>query len=201
MFLGSVCCAYPEVRRYSKRIQELKKVHNFYAEIKWSNVSMSKIKFYLDLVDFFFDTKMTFRTIAVEKSKIHCDDFNSTYDDFYYKMYYQLMNYHIDTLSRYNVFIDIKDTLSAYKVARLKDILNVRFGVFNHIQNISSKESVLLQLADFLMGAISYYVNDEQHKNSAKMQIIERIKRMSSIDKLDETNYSSKFNIFYIRLR
>lgn len=201
MLLGSVSCAYPQVRRYSKRIQELKKEHHFYAEIKWSNVSMSKIRFYLDLVDFFFDTNMHFRTIGIEKGQIHCNEFGSTYDDFYYKMYYQLLNYQVDTLSKYNVYLDIKDTLSANKVTRLKDILNVKFGVFNQVQNVSSKESVLLQLADFLMGAISYYVNDEQHKNIAKMQIIERIKRLAFIEHLDKTNYSSKFNIFYIRLR
>lgn len=53
MFLGSVSCAYPQIRRHTKRIDELKKAHNFYAEIKWSNVSQAKIRFYLDLIDYF----------------------------------------------------------------------------------------------------------------------------------------------------
>ena len=123
MFLGSVSSAYPQVKRHCRRIKELKRTHNFYAEIKWSNVSMSKLRFYLDLVDYFFDTDLRFRAIGIEKSRIKCDDFNTSYDDFYYKMYYRLLNYNINTLYNYNVYLDIKDTLSALKVRRLKDLL------------------------------------------------------------------------------
>ena len=92
MFLGSISCAYPQVRRHTKRIDELKKLHNFYAEIKWSKVSNSKIRFYLDLIDYFFDTDLRFRAIGIKKSQIKCDGITSSYDDFYYKMYYQLLN-------------------------------------------------------------------------------------------------------------
>ena len=67
MFLGSVSCAYPQIRRHTKRIAELKRTHNFYAEIKWSNVSMSKIRFYLELIDYFFDTDLRFRAIGIKK--------------------------------------------------------------------------------------------------------------------------------------
>ena len=91
MFLGSVSCAFPQVKRHTERIKELKNKHKFNAEIKWSNVSMSKIDFYLDLVDYFFDTDLWFRAVGIDKSKIRCNDDN-TFDDFYYKMYYQLLN-------------------------------------------------------------------------------------------------------------
>lgn len=201
MFLGSVSCAYPQVERHTARIAELKKKHNFYAEIKWSNVSISKIKFYLDLVDYFFDTDLRFRAIGIEKAQVHCDDFGYTYDDFYYRMYYQLLNYRIDTLSHYNVYLDIKDTLSAIKVRRLKEILNVKFGVFRNVQNIRSDESLLLQLADFLMGAISYNANDSLKQNPAKMQIIEKINKHANLPELDKTNHSSKVNLFFIDLK
>lgn len=201
MFLGSISCAYPQVRRHTKRIDELKKLHNFYAEIKWSNVSLSKIRFYLDLVDYFFDTDLRFRTIGINKSQIKCDDETSPYDDFYYKMYYQLLNYKVDTLGHYNVYLDIKDTLSAVKVRRLKDILNVKYGVFRNVQNICSNESLLMQLTDFLMGAIAYYNNDKEHKNKAKVAIMERIQKHLHGNTLDATNYSSKLNLFFINLR
>lgn len=200
MFLGSVNCAYPQVRRHTERINKLKKKHNFYAEIKWSKVSMSKIHFYMDLVDYFFDTDLRFRTIGVQKSKINYADFNSSYDDFYYKMYYQLLNYQIDTLNHYNVYLDIKDTLSAFKVNKLKEILNIKYGVFRTVQNIRSHESLLMQLTDFLMGAISYNINNEEKKNIAKLQIIEKIKKHTKTD-LCQTNYSSKMNLFFIELK
>lgn len=200
MFLGSISCAFPQIKRHTKRIEELKKAHNFYAEIKWSNVSKSKIKFYLDLIDYFFDTDLRFRAIGIRKEQIKCDDLNA-FDDFYYKMYYQLLNYKIDTLDHYNVYLDIKDTLSAQKVRRLKEVLNVKYGVFRNVQNILSHESLLMQLADFIMGAISYNLNDKDKRNEAKVAIIERIKKHLPTPVLDATNYSNKLNLFFINLR
>ena len=200
MFLGSVSCAYPQIRRHTKRIDELKKAHNFYAEIKWSNVSQAKIRFYLDLIDYFFDTDLRFRSIGIKKSLIRVDD-NTTYDDFYYKMYYYLLNYKIDTLDHYNVYLDIKDSLSAVKVRRLKEILIVKYGVFRNVQNICSNESLLMQLTDFIMGAISYNMNDKLRRNQAKVAIIERIKKHLNSQSLSTTNYSDKLNLFFINLR
>lgn len=161
---------------------------------------MSKIGFYLDLIDYFFDTDLQFRAIGIDKSKVKCDE-NTSYDDFYYKMYYQLLHYKIDTLNHYNVYLDIKDTLSARKVRNLRNILNVRFGVFRNVQNITSKESLLMQLADFIMGAISYNANMSEQTNQAKVKIIERIKRHANVEDLTKTNYSEKLNLFFINLK
>lgn len=201
MFIGSINCAYPQVRRHTERIKELKGKHKFNAEIKWSHVSMSKIQFYLDLVDYFFDTDLKFRAIGIDKSQIRCDDFNSNFDDFYYKMYYQLLNYKVDTTNHYNVYLDIKDTLSAIKVRKLKNILNVKYGVFRNIQNIRSEESVLMQLADFLMGAISYNANFDQKQNFAKVLILDKISKHANMTNLAKTNYSEKLNLFFIDLK
>lgn len=201
MFLGSINCAYPQVRRHTERIKELKDKHKFNAEIKWSHVSISKLQFYLDLVDYFFDTDLKFRAIGIDKTQIRCDDFNSNFDDFYYKMYYQLLNYKVDTTNHYNVYLDIKDTLSAIKVRRLKDILNVKYGVFRNVQNIRSEESVLMQLADFLMGAISYNANFEQKLNLAKVLILDKISKHANMSNLARTNYSEKLNLFFIDLK
>lgn len=200
MFLGSVSSAFNQVKLHTERIKEFKKKHNFYAEIKWSSVSNSKLRFYLDLVDYFFATDLKFRAVGVDKSKIKADAFNKSYDDFYYTMYYYLLNHNINILYSYNVYLDIKDTLSANKVNRLKDILNTKFGVFRNVQNIHSHESLLMQLTDFLMGAISYLHNDKEKLNPAKVQVIEKIKQHSN-DGLLQTNYSSKLNLFFIELR
>ena len=54
---------------------------------------MSKVRFYLDLIDYFFDTDLKFRAIGIKKSQIKCDEMGSSYDDFFYKMYYLLLNY------------------------------------------------------------------------------------------------------------
>lgn len=201
MFLGSVSCAYPQVRRHTQRIKEIKEKHRFYAEIKWTNVSSSKLRFYMELIDYFFDTDLKFRALGIKKEAINCEAFQSSYDDFYYKMYYQLLNYKIDTLDHYNVYLDIKDTLSAAKVRKLKEILNVKLGTFRNIQNIRSNESLLLQLCDLIMGAISYHNNDVKHANEAKVAIIEKIRKHSNLMDLSHTNYNSKLNLFFIELR
>lgn len=199
MFLGSVSSAYNQVKLHTEQINELKKKHNFYAEIKWSKVSKSKLRFYLELVDYFFATDLKFRTVGVEKLKINNDAYHQSYDDFYYKMYYYLLNHNLSSLYTYNVYLDIKDTLSAYKVNRLKDILNTKFGVFRNVQNIRSHESLLIQMADFLMGAISYVHNDTRKLNPAKVQIIKKISQHCN-DNLLGTNYSKKLNLFFIEL-
>lgn len=72
MFLGSISCAYPQVKRHTRCINELKDQHKFNVEIKWSHVSMSKIKFYLDMVDYFFDTDLS-RTIVEYNSFLSTD--------------------------------------------------------------------------------------------------------------------------------
>jgi hypothetical protein len=199
MFLGSVSCAYNQVKRHTERIKELKDKHKFNAEIKWTNVSKSKLRFYEELIDYFFDTDLKFRTVGVDKSKINYEAHGKTYDEFYYTIYYYLLN-KVDPAYNYNVYLDIKDSLSANKVNKLKEILNTKLGVFRNIQNIRSHESILMQLADFIMGAISYYHNNIEKSNSSKMKLIMKIKQHSGIE-LDKTNYSDKLNLFFIELR
>lgn len=201
MFLGSVSVAYNQLKGITRRIKDLKAKHHFYGEIKWGNVSKSQYRFYEELVKYFFETEMTFRCIGVEKSKIDYKAFNKSYDDFYYTLYYYLLNYKLNTVScSYNVYLDIKDTLSATKVNRLKNILNTKFGVFRNVQNIHSKESLIMQLTDLLMGAISYLHNNDAKANAAKVQLIEKIKNHAG-ESLDKTNYNKKLNLFFIELR
>lgn len=200
MFLGALTSGINELKFHNQNIKELKSKHNFYGEIKWSNVSKSKFNFYLDLIDYFFYSNLHFRCIGIDKSKIRNDDFGQTYDDFYYKMYYSLLNHKIDSQSTYNVYLDIKDSLSAYKVQKLKEILNIKYGVFRNIQNIRSHESLLIQLSDFLMGAVSYMNNDSNQLNLTKVHLIKKIETLATIN-LNSTNYSDKFNLFFIDLK
>jgi hypothetical protein len=200
LFLGKVSSAYNQVKLHTENIKELKVKHNFFAEIKWTSVSKSKLRFYEELIEYFFGTDLQFRAIGVEKNKIDNNSYSQSYDEFYYKMYYYLLNHNINSLYRYNVYLDIKDTLSALKVKKLKEVLNTKYGVFSNVQNIRSHESILLQLTDFLMGAISYLHNNPQKANSAKVKLIEKIKHHSGLE-LDKTNYSNKFNLFFIELK
>ena len=53
------------------RINQLKEKHGIHSEIKWTTVSPSRLAFYLDLVDLFFDTpELSFRTVVIDASKV-----------------------------------------------------------------------------------------------------------------------------------
>lgn len=202
MLIGYTCVAYNQLHRHNERIKSLKEKHHFYGEIKWSNVSASKYDFYKELIDYFFDTDLSFRAIIVKKSKIQNALYQQDFDDFYYKMYYQLLIHKKDTNYIYNVYLDIKDTLSAHKVNRLKDILNTKLGVFRNVQNIHSHESLMMQIADLILGALSYNLNDTDKKVTAKMQLIERIKHHSDQPLEKSSNWTEdKMDLFFISLK
>ena len=196
MFLGYISCAYNQVKAHTDRIKDIKSTHKFYAEIKWNKVSMSKLKFYLELVDYFFSTDLKFRAIGIDKSKTSCEDF----DEYYYSMYHNLLIHDVNITYTYNVYLDIRDTLSAYKVRKLKELLNIKYGAFRNVQNINSKESLLLQLADFILGALSYDKNQETKNNDAKCLIVERIKKRANGQWGDGINDNRETNIFFIDL-
>lgn len=202
MLISYICVAYPQLQLYKAQILSLKQRHHFYGEIKWSKVSRSKYGFYSDLVDLFFGTDLLFRAIVVPKSKINNNAFSQDYDTFYFKMYYQLLYHKMDMMNTYNIYLDVKDTLSARKVHKLKEILNVHFDTIRNLQNIRSHESVFMQLTDFLMGALAYNLNEPNKKMLAKTRLIEKIRTLSRADlKRSTPKDQDKFNIFIIDLK
>lgn len=74
------------------------------------NIGFKK-DFYLDLVDYFFDDDdIVLRALVItDKDTLDHAQFNQTYNDWYYKMYWQLLSI-IDPEYSYNFYIDIKDT-------------------------------------------------------------------------------------------
>lgn len=200
MLLGAIRCPYHLLKQYTKDMQSLKDSHHFFAEIKWTNVSRSKITFYLALLDWFLtNTELRFRTLIVDKKQLKHDLFDQTHDLFYYKMYYYLLNYDINSQNSYNVYLDIKDNRSAKKVRRLSEILNTKYGVFRNIQNVRSHEVMLIQLTDFLMGAVAYKNNFPEMPNKAKKTLVDHIEHKLKIN-LSTLNWNEKFNLFFIDL-
>lgn len=200
MLLSYISVAYNQIKIHNHFITELKKKHNFYGEIKWINVSQSQYKFYKELIDYFFVSDLRYRAVVINKSQISNSKYNQDYDTFYYKMYYQLLNHSKKSNFAYNVYIDIKDDLSANKVNKLKDILQTKFGVFRTIQNIHSHESILMQVTDVIMGALSHNLNVKEKKVTAKIKLIEQIRNHAN-HSLTSTNYSKEFNLFFIDLK
>jgi len=202
MLLGCVSSAYNQVRRHTERIKNIKVKHNFYGEIKWSNVSTSQYKFYKELLEYFFDTDLRYRAVIVDKPMVNIEDYNGDYDTFYYKMYYYMLNHNKNSLYSYNVYLDIKDTLSANKVNKLNGILNTEYGVFRNVQNIHSRESLLMQIADLITGALAYNLNISDKRVRAKVDLIKLLEKHAFNGLTRNSDYSDKkLNLFFIELK
>lgn len=205
MVLGAVWCPCELAASISKRIREIKDAHGLGGsfEIKWTKVSPAKSDFYLDLVDYFLDDDdLHFRALVIpDKSLLNHEMHDQTHDDWYYKMYFDLLKVIIDPKLRYHIYIDIKDTKGADKVSNLHDVLcnaNYDFSrkIIQRIQTVRSHEVNILQLADLLIGAISY-ANRGLSGNAGKEAIIARLKERTHYSLIRTTLLrESKMNLF-----
>jgi hypothetical protein len=211
MLLGAIWCTKEKKHEICKRISEIKSEFGLSRkfEIKWNKVSPAKKDFYLRLTDYFFDNNdIHFRALIVpDKSDLRHDQFNQTHDDFYYKMYFDLLKVIFTPSNRYNIYIDMKDTRSQRKVDKLAEVFNTchRYDfdkkIINRIQQIRSHEVELLPLADLLIGAIGYHCRGLQ-TNLAKLAIIKRIQERSGYSLNSSTLFrEDKLNLFFWKSR
>lgn len=187
MVLGAVWCPLEKTREASVRLRETKRQHGLAPdfEVKWTKVSPARVDFYRDILDYFFDDDdLHFRALVIpDKSKLRHSDFNQTHDDFYYKMYFDMLKVIIDPRSAYRVYLDIKDTRGGEKIAKLHDVLcnnQLDFSreCIQRVQTIRSHESEVLQLTDLLIGAVGS-ANRGTAKSLAKQAMVERMRQRS----------------------
>ena len=188
MVLGAIWCGVDRSAPIARRLRDIKEKHDLKPdfEVKWTKVSPAKVDFYLDLVDYFFDDDdLHFRGVVIpDKSKLDHAAFDQDHDTWYYKMFFTLLAPLINPQSGYYVYLDIKDTRSETKRAKLEEVLrNSRYDSHGHIirrvQQIRSHESELMQLADLFIGAICHH-NRGLQSSPAKAEVIRRIQRLSS---------------------
>lgn len=207
MVLGSLQCLENDKQLIYNDIRNIKRKHGLstYFEIKWTKVSKSKVDFYLELIDYFFNSnKLTYRGLVVsgKKQLDHKKYNNGDYDLWYYKMYFLLLDPIIKPINTYHVLVDIKDTRGGGRVRKLKEVLcnniyDYNRDVIKYISQINSKESELIQLVDVINGVISYY-----HRNIYKLEGCNEgksilIEKMEEHFNLNQTTSRSemKFNL------
>jgi len=224
MVLGAVWCPVDRVQEISERLREIKSKHHVLSkkelsglrqrqfELKWIKVSNAKVQLYLDWVDYFFDDDdLHFRGVLIDKNVLDPDARLQTHDDWYYKILFQLLEPLIDPMHHYRIYLDIKDTRSERKRAKLKEVLRTASfdndgKIIDRVQQIRSHESELLQMADLLIGAIAYHHRCRRgdlpgiggNLNSAKLSVIDRIRQRSK-KSLERNTWlrESKFNFQY----
>ena len=204
MLLGAIWCRQSFVKRIALDLRGLKKKHNALGELKWAKVSKSKEAYYLELTDYFFRTDdLHFRCLVVaNKAKLKHADFNQgSHDTFYYKMYFSLLKAILSPTNTYYIYLDIKDTRSKQKIEKLHEVLCNNVHDFTQemvarIQHIRSHESELLQIADFLIGAVGYR-NRDLKENVTKAAIVAAIEKEIGGSLHSSTSlFQEKFNLF-----
>lgn len=205
MVLGAVWCPATHVRIAARRIGEIKAAYGLprHFEVKWTKVSPAQQAFYLELVDSFFeDEHLHFRGLMIpDKGKLDHARFLQSHDDWYYKMFFRLLDPIINPIHCHRVFLDIKDTKSEQKRGKLEEVLRNanrdRAGeIIRCVQQVRSHEVALMQLTDLFIGAIGYHVRG-LHANAAKLAIIKRIRQHGRLSlNLSTWLGERKFNLF-----
>ncbi len=191
MVLGAIWCDQQKIKEINLRIKDIKERNGIptSTEMKWTKISPAKIDAYKDLVNYFFDDDdLHFRALVVpDKTMLDHDRFNQSHEDWYYKMYFEMLKVILSPTERYNIYIDIKDTHSYQKSQKLKEVCcNSMYDfsekVIEKLQPIRSEEVQIMQLVDILIGAVGYQnrIFDNDHvESSAKREIIDLIKSRS----------------------
>ena len=125
MVLGAMYCPKEKKRQIYSDIRAIKQKHGLssYFEIKWTKVSESKVEFYLELLEYFWENAdLNYRgLVAKGKHQLDHQRFNNgDYDLWYYKMYFRMLDPIVHQDNEYHILVDIKDTRGGGRVRKLK---------------------------------------------------------------------------------
>jgi hypothetical protein len=205
MAWGAMICDVYDAREIGEQIRALKLKHGLAAnfEAKWTKVSPAKTDFYLALVNFFLeDERLRFRGLVVpDKGCLDHARYGQTHDDWYYKMYYTMLQWIIQPPNHYRIYLDVKDTRGGEKTRKLHEVLANKFHDFEReyierVQQIRSHESEILQLTDLMIGALTYF-HRGLRTSTTKAAIIERLQEVLGKSALAQTSSfgATKFNL------
>lgn len=185
MVIGALSCPTLLAREVATRLREIKIRHrlNPNLELKWTKVSKGKSDYYLDVLNFFLThDQLRFRAVIIpEKSQLKHEAFGQTHDEWYYKMFFTALKPMIRPGHQYYIYLDYKDTQSGARSHDLHKILRNNFhdpesSFVRRVQPVLSHHVEQIQLADFLVGLISY-ANRNLETNSAKLGLVRELSK------------------------
>jgi hypothetical protein len=213
MSFGAVMCPADAASAHHRKLREIKAHHNARGELKWTKVSGAREAFYLDVVEYFIGASdLTFRALVVQnKEFLDHDYFNQgSHDSFYYKMYYYLLRNMLHAGREHRVFLDLKDTRSQEMRAALHEYLCNTFydwekELLEDVQHVRSHEVELVQLADFLLGAVSFSARGlplVPDSSPAKKAVVAQLEsRIGASLSAGTPPWEEKLNLFYFEPR
>lgn len=206
MVLGAISAPKPLARHIHGLLKDLRLSHSLpsHREMKWGKVSPGKINYYLEALNLFFQfPELRFRAVIAPKHNLNHVALGKAHDDWYYTMYYYLLDALIDNRNEFAVYLDVKDDKGQPARDKLRTYLCHRNHDFQQerlirIQGVQSHEVDLVQLVDLMIGAIAYANRPEGGQSQAKQALISKIRELSHYSLLRSTpRGEAKFNIFH----
>lgn len=192
MAIGGMWCPRTRARDLTERLRAVKVRHGLQRtfELKWQKVSPAKAALYLELLDVFLaEEDLHFRAAVVPNKqaffKFHEEaSLGGDHDGAYYRLYFDMLKVVFDPCFSYHIYLDAKDTRGRFKLADLRRTLEdskfyeVPPHVVGRLQEIRSHESDLLQLADIILGALTFVqrgLHEQPGANAGKVAIVRHL--------------------------
>lgn len=205
MTLGALVSGTEGSKEIATELRAIKKRHGLSPsfELKWSKASPSKLAYYQEILEFFFDeSRLSFRALVAPKVGLQHEYHNQTHNDWYYKMLFRLVEPLLSPKDCFRIYLDKKDTQGGVKVEKLHEVLcNSLYDfdrkIVERVQIVESHDVEQLQLCDFLLGAMSHVARNAGG-SAAKAALIDQLRARSGYGLMRSTLLKeSKFNIFY----
>lgn len=184
-------------------LNKIKEKYNLLGEMKWQKISPSTIDMYKEIIATFFTSdNIRFRAICINSANLDHNKFNQGSGELgFYKFYYLLIQQWLVNDNTYNIFVDYKVNGNRHRVKDLGNILQkTTMATVKQIQSLPSHESILIQLADILSGAVASAHNNE-NTSEAKLAIRSLIEEYLGHKITGTSRLEQKFNIFDINLK
>lgn len=165
MCIGAIIVPDTDINIYKSELKRIKRRYGILHELKWNTVSRTHLAMYDEILRLFFESSMAFRSVLVKnKSNIQAQSMGrDEYNRFYYSVVERLIRFSIrhnsNSVNSYRIFLDLKDNNGKIKLASIHKELISMIGtddIIQSLQNIRSHESQFIQLADIIIGAITY---------------------------------------------
>jgi hypothetical protein len=205
LIIGSLWLKSEDRDRFKADIHDLRDKYKIGGEFKWTKVSPSKTEFYRALLTWFHaqGEDLRFRCIAIDHQQVNLIQFHQSDQELgFYKFYYQMLHHWIHPFNEYRIFCDFKRNRLRNRLHTLKACLthaNLAAAI-DIVQSVRSRESVLIQLADVLVGLASARLNDRLVAGSAKDGSVSHIEGLLGRRITSTAFCEKKFNVFKINL-
>lgn len=207
MALGCTWCEKEKKDTIARELRDLKEKHGLSPhgyELKWTSVSPSKIDYFIDVTNYFLGNPLlNYRAVLVpDKTVLTHTKFDQTHSEWLYKLWYHCVKHIITATNVYNIYIDISERNSYLRSQKLKEVLENRFrenhlpnGCIGNVQNVDSQQVEILQLADFLTGALCYGERGLTG-STTKLEIVNLLREYLKMASWRKTLYAeTKFSI------